>query len=314
MRDIFTVIVAIVQIIVPLGFIGIFIFAAIKDYRDRNKAEKQKLIDQIEQCQNTIRENEAKAEAKLNDYERKRISRDIKLALGYTNDFLVNAVMEYCPGKLMSAHSLIEMKREIEEAKDDYEFDNFIKEKYLPIIGKEDYWKYHSELLQLKSIIRLHNELSPQDVIGQIDFYRQNDSRNINDLELLSCIKSINLHLDPYNDFAFFTNDEVRDIAKLIAERFDLCINEYIIEDVLHPSDHSSYHRSKVGISQIFARILFESEELYSQLSALDDNVFVSTVEKYFFYEVCYDLKEFKKFLPEIINYVKEHRTFASNI
>lgn len=311
MRDIFTVIVAIVQIIVPLGFIGIFIFASIKDYHNRNKAEKQSLIDQIEQCKNTIRENEAKAEAKLNEYERNRISRDIKLALGYTNDFLVNAVLEYCPGKLMSAHSLIEMKREIDEAKDDYFFDNYIKEKYLPIIGNEDFWIYHSSLLQLKSIIRLHKELSPQDVIGQIDFYRQNDRRNINELELLSCIKSINLHLEPYNDFAFFTNDEVRNIAKLIAERFDLCINEYIIEDVLHPSDHSSYHRSEVGIRQIFARILFESEELYSQLSALDDNVFVSTVEKYFFYEVCYDLKELKKFLPEIINYVKEHRTHS---
>lgn len=314
MKDVFTVIVTILQFIVPFGLIGIFIFASIKDYRDRNEAEKQSLISQIKQCQNTIRENEAKAEAKLNEYERKRISRDIKLALGYTNNELVNIVMEYCPGKLLSTHNLAAMKIEIDEAKDDYEFDNFIKEKYLPIIGKEDFWIYHSGLLQLKSIIRLHKELSPQDVIGQIDFYRQNDSRNINNLELLSCIKSINLHLDPYNDFAFFTNDEVRDIAKLIAEHFDLCINEYIIEDVLHPSDHSSYHRSEFGISRIFARILFESEELYSQLSALDDNVFVSTVEKYFFYEVCYDLKEFKKFLPEIINYVKEHRTFASNI
>ena len=302
MRDIFTVIVAIVQIIIPLGFIGIFIFASIKYYRNRNKAEKQSLIDQIEQCQNTIRENEAKAEAKLNEYERNRISRDIKLALGYTNDFLINAVMEYCPGKLMSVHSLIEMKRDIEEAKDDYFFDNFLNEKYLPIIGKEDYWKYHSELLQLKSIIRLHKDLTPQEVIGQIDFYWQNNRRNINEVELLHCIKSANLHL-----FEF----EVSDIAKLIAERFDLCITEGSIENILHPSDHSSSYGE---ISRLFARVLFESEKVNFQLSALDDNVFISTIEKYFFYKVCYDLKDLKAYLPEIINYVKEHRTFVSNI
>ncbi|MBQ2241499.1 MAG: hypothetical protein II319_05105 [Clostridia bacterium] len=299
MIDIFA---GIIQIILPLGFIGIFIFAGIKDYRNRNKAEKQSLIDQIEQCKNTIRENEAKFEAKLNEYERKRISRDIKLALGYTNDFLINAVMEYCPGKLMSVHSLIEMKRDIEEAKDDYFFDNFLNEKYLPIIGKEDYWKYHSELLQLKSIIRLHKDLTPQEVIGQIDFYWQNNRRNINEVELLHCIKSANLHL-----FEF----EVSDIAKLIAERFDLCITEGGIENILHPSDHSSSYGE---ISRLFARVLFESEKVNFQLSALDDNVFISTIEKYFFYKVCYDLKDLKAYLPEIINYVKEHRTFVSNI
>ena len=311
MIDIFA---GIIQIIVPLGFIGIFIYAAIKDHRDRKIAEKQSLIDSIEQYKITIRENEEKAEAELKEYERKRISRDIKLALGYTNDFLVNAVIEYCPGKLMSTTTLTAMKREIEEAKDDYDFDNFLNEKYLPIIGNEDYWKYHSDLLNLKSIIRLHKDLTPQDVIGQIDFYWQSDRRNINELELLSCVKPLNLYLEPYNDFAFFTDDEVRNIAKLLAERFNIVIAEKTIEAVLHPSDHSSYRRADFGISLIFARVLFESEKVYSLLSALDDNVFISTIEKYFFYKVCYDLKDLKAYLPEIINYVKEHRTFVSNI
>lgn len=302
MKDFFTIIVAILQFIVPLGFLGIFIFASIKDYRDRSEAEKQRLLNQIEQCQNTIRENEAEAEAKLNEYEKKRISRDIKLALGYTNDELVNIVMEYCPGKLLLTHNLSAMKMEIDEARDDYDFDKFLKKEYLPIIGNEDYWKYHSELLQLKSIIRLHKDLTPQEVIRQIDFYWQNNRRNINEVELLYCIKSANLHL-----FEF----EVSDIAKLIAERFDLCITEGGIENILHPSDHSSSYRE---ISRLFARVLFESEKVNYQLSALDDNVFISTIEKYFFYKVCYDLKDLKSYLPEIINYVKEHRTFATNI
>lgn len=295
MIDIFA---GIIQIILPLGFIGIFIFAAIKDYSNRNKAEKQSLIDQIEQCQNTIRENEAKAEAKLNEYERKRISRDIKLALGYTNDKLVDIVMEYCPCKLMSTYSLIEMKREIEEAKDDYDFDNFINEEYLPIIDKEDFWKYHSDLLGLKSIIRLHKDLSPQEVIRQIDFYWQNDRHNINEVELLSYIK---------------ISDSVSKIAKFIAKHFDLRITEGKIENVIHPSDHHSY-RGISEFSELFARILFESEEVRSHLCVLDDRVFYSTIEKYFFYKVCYDLKDLRAYLPEIINYVKEHRTFVSNI
>ncbi|GEM_PF-4171739 len=310
MKDILLFVAGLAIIAMPVYF---FIICII-DYLDRNKTEKQSLIKQIEQYQNTIRENEAKAEAKMEKYERDRISRDIKLALGYTNDQLVNIVMEYCPGELMSVDSLDEMEREIHKAKDNYDFDNFIKAKYLPIIGNEDFWIYHSRLLELKSLIRLHKELSPQDIIGQIDFYWQNDSRNINEVELLSCIKSINPYLEPYDDFEFFTNDEIKDIAKLITEHFDICITEEGMEGVLHPSDHSSYHRSTVGISRIFARVLFKSEDVYSQLSALDDKIFVSTIEKYFFYKVYYDVKKFKVFLPEIINYVKQHRTFMTNI
>ena len=85
------------------------------------------------------------------------------------------------------------------------------------------------------------------------------------------------------------------------------------MEDVLHPSDHSSYHRSTLGINWIFARVLFNSDDVDTQLSTLDEDVFVSTIEKYFFYAVCYDIKEFREYLPEIISYVKEHRTFVSN-
>ncbi len=310
MKDFLLLIAALACIAMPVYFIIISIKAEI----DRNKAEKQKLIEKIEQCQKNLRENEAKAEVKLQDYERDRVSRDIKLALGYTTDELVDIIIEYCPSKLMSAKSLSEMKVMINEAKDDYDFDNFIKDKYLPIIGRDYFFAYDCHLRRLKSIIRLHNELTPQDVIGQIDFYRQNNNRNINDIELLSCIKSINPHLEPYNDFAFFTDKEVIDMAKLIAEHFNIGITEKSMEDILHPSDHSSYHRSTLGISRIFARTLFNSEAVYSQLSSLDDDVFVSTIEKYFFYEVCYDLKNLKTFLPQIINYVKAHRTFVSNI
>jgi hypothetical protein len=291
-----------------------FLIIGIKDYRARNKAEKQRLIEQIEQCQNTICESKAKSKAEMQKYERDRISRDIKLALGYTNDQLVNIVIEYCPDKLMSAHSLIEMKRKIDEAKDDYDFDNFLNEKYLPIIRKEDYWKYRSDLLQLKSIIKLHKDLTPQEVIRQVDFYWQNNSCNINELELLSCVNPLNLYLEPYNDFAFFTDDEVKTIAKLFAKRFNITIIENGMEDILNPSDHSSYRRDNFGISLIFARVLFNSNEVYCQLSALDDTTFVRTVDKYFFYKVCYDIKKYKDILPEMINYVKEHRTFVTNI
>ena len=293
---------------IAVVMIGFSVLCA-KDYYNRNRNEKQRLTDQIEQCQNTIRENKEKAEDEAKKYERARISRDINLALGYTSDKLVDIIIEYCPCKLMSAKSLCDMKTQIAEAKDDYNFDNLLKEKYLPIIGRADFWIYHYKLQMLKSIIRLHKELTPQDVIEQINFYRQNNSCNINDLDLYSCVKSINLHLEPHNEFAFFTNDEVRKIAKLITERFNF--GDVVIEGVLHPSDHSSYHRSISGISQIFARSLFNSKDVYSQLSFLDENIFLDTVEQYFFYEVCYDIKYFRSFLPEIIDYVKEHRNFA---
>ena len=263
---------------------------------------------------NIIRENEARTEAQLKEYERNRISRDIKLALGYTNDSLVNAVVEYCPDKLMSATTLTAMKKEIEEAKDNYDFDNFLTAKYLPIVGKENYWKYHYDLQRLKAILRLHEDLTPQEVIRQIDFYRQNDSCNINELELLSCVKPLNLYLEPYNDFSFFTDDEVKTIAKLLAEHFKIAIAENGMADVLNPSDHSSYRRSNLGINLIFARVLFNSEDVYSQLSFLDDTTFVCTVDEYFFYEVYYDVKKIKVLLPEIINHVKKHRTFVSGV
>ena len=309
MKDIFFIVVALVCIATPVYFIIVFI----KAYREQNKSAKENLYKEIEQCKNTITETEAQAEARLKEYERERVSRDIKLAMGYTNDHLVNIVLEYCPGKLMSTHNLAEMKKEIIEAEDDYYFDNFIKEKYLPIIGNADFWLYHYELLQLKSAIRLHKGLTPHEVIGQIDFYRQNNKCNINELELLSCVKSLNLRLYPDHNYTF-ANGEVRDIATLIAERFGICITENIIEDIIHPSDHSSYHRSELGISRIYARTLFYSEEIYSQLSFLDEDVFVRAIEKYFFHEVCYDIKQLQTYLSEIINYVKEHRTFVSNI
>lgn len=50
MRDIFTVIVAIVQIIVPLGFIGIFIFATYKDIKARRKRDIEAYGKWIAEC------------------------------------------------------------------------------------------------------------------------------------------------------------------------------------------------------------------------------------------------------------------------
>ena len=299
-------------IIAALSGVAMVVYVVVlcvKNYCDRNRNEKQRLINQIDQCQNTIRENKAKAEDEAKKCERNRISRDINLALGYTNDKLVDIIIEYCPCKLMSAKSLYEMKRQIAEAQDDYDFDNFLNENYLPIIGRGDFWIYHGKLQDLKSIIRLHKDLAPKDVIDQIKFYMQNGSCNINDLELYSCVKPMKLHLKPYDEFSFFMDNEVEKIVNLIVGHFGL--ENVNFEDVLYPSDHSSYHRSISGIQKIFARSLFYSEDVYSHLCCLDEEVFDSTIEEYFFYEVCYDIKNFKDFLPEIIGYVKEHRTFV---
>lgn len=331
----------IIGVLISIGFLGFLVFIGIKDYRDRNEAEKQSLMSQIKQCKDTIRENKEKAEAKLKETERERIRRDIKLSKGYTyaNDELVDIVMEYCPGKLISARSLNEMAAQIDEAKDDYDFDNFIKEEYLPIIGKEDFWRYHSRLLSLKSIIRLHKDLTPQDVIEQMDFPWQHNRCTINEAELLSCVKSLNLYFETYNDGDYyfdtynkgdyFDYDEAREIAKLIAEHFDILIDEDLIKDIARSEDnihdshwwhHSPFQRSIVGIIQIFARVLFDSERAFAEsdeeespLIALDEEVFVSAVVKYFFYEVCYDAKKHRTYMPEIIDYVIEHRTHESN-
>ena len=280
-----------------------FVVLVVKDILNRQRTERNNLFNQIEQYKKIIRENKENSENEAKKKERERISRDIHLAFGYKNDKLVDIIIEYCPCKLMSAKNLSEMKKQIKEAEDDYYFDNFLKETYLPIIGHADFWMYHSEMQQLKPIIRLHKELTPQDVIDQINFYRQNDSYNMNELELLSCLKSIYLQLDPYDDYAFFTDSEVEQIAQLIADRFD-----FEIEDFLYPGDHSSYHRSILGINRIFAKLLFN--DVYSQLSILDEDVFIDIIEQYFFYEVCYDIYDFGYFLPEIISYVKEHRSY----
>lgn len=309
MKDIFLVASAIVSIAVTIFFIIIFI----KDYVKRNRIEKQSLIEQIQQYQKTIRENKTQADARLQDYERNRISRDINLVLGYTNDKLVDIIIEYSPDKLMSAKTLDEIKAEINKAKDNYDFDNLIKETYLPIVGAEHFYVYQMELQRLKSIVRLHKELTSKEIIEQIDFYMQNHFYNINEIELARCIEPISNNLEKDDEFEFFEDDEVIDIAKLITNRFNICITKNGMEDILNPSDHTSYSRSISGIRKLFSRILFHSEIVYSQLSCLDDDIFLDAAEKYFFCAVCYDIKHFKTFLPEIINYVKDHRTYQSN-
>ena len=156
-----------------------FVALGIKDSVDRQRNEKQRLFNQIEKYRTIIRENEAKAKDELEQSKRDRISRDIRLALGYKNDRLIDIIIEYCPCELMSVKTLPEMKKKIKEAEDDYLFDKFLKETYLPIIGQEEFWIYHFTLQQLKPIIRLHKELTPQDIIDQINFYKNNDNYNM---------------------------------------------------------------------------------------------------------------------------------------
>lgn len=292
-----------------------FVVVSIKSFIRKNNAEKQALRDSIQNYKDKICENEKQHEKEVEKAERERIHRDIRIALGYSSDKLVDAVVEYSPRKLLAANNLSEMKREIQEAEDDYDFANQIKEIYLPIVGREKFSLYDVWLQYLKPIIRLHKELTPQDIVAQIDFYIKNDNHNINDVKLLSCIKDLELHLDPYDDLApFLFSEQVKNIVECFIDHFNLPIGKNGIYGVIHPSDHSSYRCSSMGVSRIFARTLFYLDEIHGKLSALDEEVFVDAIDKYFFYEVCYDIKNLKVYLPEIINYVKAHRSFASDI
>lgn len=271
------------------------------------KRKKKEIEEQLEQLKTTIQSLKSKHESEFDEYEKKRINRDIMISLGYTSDRFVEAVVKHSFDKLLSAKSLFEMKKEIEKAIDDYEFEKLIEKEYYPVLNKEYLSTYIFYLEENKLAIRLHKNLTPRDVIKQIDFHCANGS-NINELELLSCVKSLNLRLDPYNDFAFFTDNETKAIAMLIAERFEICISKTKMENVIDPSDHSSYRRSNFGISQIFARVLFNSDELHNQLSSFNEEAFMYAVDKYFFCVVCYDINNYKAHLSELINYVKGNK------
>lgn len=228
------------------------------------------------------------------------IKRDIKLVNGSTSDDLVDIVLKYGAYDPDQVRDVEELKSIIKDALSDYRFDCYLNIEYLPIIGQEKLNRYRQTLIFLKDAIQLHDKLTPQEVIAQVEYYYGGKWINKNVSELLDCIEPIGINISPSRD-DHMRDSIMEDIAALLADRFNIDMDGPFYYDY-HVG--VSVKNTPLGLFNLFAMIVYENcDEIQEKKRLFLERPFVCAMEHYFYGPICYDIKDFRDYLPDVVDY-----------